>query len=245
MPNIRFWEIDFLRGIAVALMIIFNYAFALHFFAVFSLAMPDNFLFWFAFPRFIGAIFIFLAGVSLVISYNRAKKASVNLPRKYTLRGARIFALGMLITAATYIFLPRLAVFFGILHLIGISIVLAFPLVAHKNLSLLLGIAIIMTGIALSFATFDFSWLLWAGFMPSNFQALDYFPLVPWFGVMLLGVFLGNNLYGKERAFRIADLSRAWGARGFCLLGRHSLVVYFAHIPFLILLLYSLGFRVL
>ncbi len=72
--------------------------------------------------------------------------------------------------------------------------------------------------------------------------SVDYFPVFPWFGVFLIGIFLGNVLYPKyERRIQIPDLSRFFVVRFFCFLGRHSLTIYLLHQPILILLLYVLG----
>ena len=67
----RFWEIDFFRGSAVILMIIFNYAFALRYFGIYDVDL--GFLFWWLFPRLIAGAFIFIAGLSLAVSYSRLK----------------------------------------------------------------------------------------------------------------------------------------------------------------------------
>ena len=66
--------------------------------------------------------------------------------------------------------------------------------------------------------------------MPENFYALDYFPLLPWFGVVLIGVFLGNSLYqNNKRMFAVKDHSRFIVSRMFCFLGRYSLIIYLLH----------------
>lgn len=241
----RFWEIDFFRGAAVILMIFFNYSFALNFFGIFSL-FRESFIFWFAFPRFIGAMFIFIMGVSLVISHAHAKKRGINLLRKYVMRGLKIIMLGVVITGATYLFFPRLTVFFGILHLIGLSIILSFPFVGRKKTSLILGIGFSVIGLFATAITVDFPWLIWLGIAPVNFLTFDYFPILPWFGVALLGIFAGNILYGKgKQKFVIADKSKYPIFVQCAFLGRHPLIIYFLHIPALIAILYALGFGVL
>src|SRR3989338_3723545 len=115
----RLWEIDFLRGFAVVLMVFFNYAFALRFLGVYS--MSAGWLFWFLFPRIIAGMFIFLVGVSLTLSHSKAKGTKkTEAKAKYIFRGAKILGYGMLATLATWLYLKQGFVVFGILHLIGI-----------------------------------------------------------------------------------------------------------------------------
>jgi uncharacterized membrane protein len=240
----RYWEIDFLRGLALVLMLVFNYAYALALFNIYS--VRGGWLFWFLFPHVIGAMFVFLVGVSFTISYSKLKKKGTrDVYKKYLLRGSKIFGLGLLITLVTWIFARDATIFFGVLHLIGISVMLAPLFRKFTKTNLWLGLLLIAVGIYLRNLSVSYPvsypWLLWLGLMPENFQTLDYFPLLPWFGVVLLGIFAGNTLYAKgKRMFRIREMSH--GAGLLCFLGRHSLIIYLLHQPVLIAILYALGF---
>jgi len=235
--NKRFWEIDFLRGIAVIMMIIFHILFDLNYFSVHYSDLWSGF--WFFFGRITALIFIFLVGISLTLSYARAKKRKINLPAKYIKRGLRVFGFGLLITLATFLLLKEGTIFFGVLHFIGVAIILAYPFLKYTKENLMLGIIFIIAGFSFSATFADFPWLLWLGFVPENFYMLDYFPILPWFGVVLLGLFAGNMLYKNyKRVFRIRDLSSFFPIRQLCFIGRHSLVIYLLHQPILIGLLY-------
>jgi len=230
----RFYEIDALRGIAVVMMIIFHFLFDLDFFGVSSFNLEKGF--WLVFARITAVIFIFLVGLSLTISYSKAERLGKASFKKYLKRGLKIFGFGLIISLITFILFPKWVIIFGILHFIGLSIILAYPIVKQKGnknwLNLLLGIAVIVAGVFLSRLSFDFSYLLWLGLMPSELYTFDYFPLLPWFGVVLLGIFLGNLLYKDKRLFKIPRLkSRA--IPFFCFLGRHSLFIYLLHQPVL------------
>ncbi len=250
----RFWEIDSLRGIAIVLMITFHAAFDLAYFGVYKPEIENlwfsiyenigfhnlGWLFWFVFPRAIASVFIILTGVSATISYNR----SDDFENKYVPRGIRIFSLGMLITLITASLLPKGTILFGILHFIGISTILSVPFVKMRRENLLLGISIILAGAYLQTLRFDFPWLLWLGFMPENFYTFDYFPLLPWFGFTLVGISIGNNFYTKaKRNFKIPDISGKTKLLRF--LGRNSLLIYLAHQPVIMLILYLLGVKLL
>ncbi|MBI4177537.1 MAG: DUF1624 domain-containing protein [Candidatus Aenigmarchaeota archaeon] len=221
----RFFEIDAARGAAVVLMILFHAAFDANYFGVYRLDL--GWVFWFLFPRLIASVFIILAGVSLTLNYNSSKKG---FEKRIFRRGMVIFSFGLVITAITYLFLPKGAIFFGILHFMGISAIMAIPLVKMRKKALLLGIASLLAGGYLQTVDVNFPWLLWLGLMPENFYTFDYFPIFPWFGLMLSGIFAGNKFYaGGRRKFKIKERP----ARLLTFLGRNSLVIYLVHQPLL------------
>lgn len=246
MPKVqkRFWEIDILRGIAIILMVIFNYSFALSYLNIYT--FDGGWTYWVLFPRFVAAMFIFLAGLSLTLFYNQIKsRKPKEVCKKIFSRGLKIFCLGILITIVTFITFPQAFVIFGILHLIGVSLILGSFFLRFRKLNLLLGISLIALGIYLQTLRFDFSWLLWLGFVPKNFFTFDYFPIFPWFGVTLLGIFFGNLLYSYgKRQFKVRELSDSIIIKSLSFLGRHSLIIYLIHQPILILVLLMLGFHI-
>lgn len=240
--NKRFWEVDSLRGIAILMMVIFHLIFDLYYFAIYGFNVHSGFLWWFA--RVTAFIFIFLVGVSLSLSYSRTilGYGQRNLFLKYLKRGLKIFGYGLLITIVTWIFIGNGFIVFGILHLIGIAIILEYPFLKYRYANLFLGIAFIIAGIYLMSFRFDFNALLWLGFIPYNFYTVDYFPLLPWLGVVSLGIFTGDILYPNyKRHFNIPDLSNYMLFRILGFLGRHSLLIYLIHQPILILILLILA----
>jgi uncharacterized membrane protein len=185
-------------------------------------------------------MFIILVGISLTLSYNRVKNklTKKQLQLKYLKRGLTIFGLGLLITLVTWIYLVEGFVVFGALHCIGISIILAYPFLRFHYANLILGIILIFAGIVLKTLTFDFYWLVWLGFTPTHFTTIDYFPLLPWFGVVLVGIFISNTLYPNlKRRFSLKDHSEVLFVRFLCFLGRHSLIIYLIHQPIILLII--------
>ncbi len=238
----RFWEIDALRGIAIAMMLLSNAITDLQFFnAPFA---PAGAL-WFWFARITAFIFVFLVGVSLTLSYSRTSQQTGSPPfSKYLKRGAKIFSWGLAITAVTWIFIPSGFVVFGVLHLIGVSIPLAYFFLKEKAAywALLLALLFIAAGIWLQGISFGFNWLLWLGFIPAGFYTVDYLPLLPWLGVVLLGLFFGNMLYPDyRRKFSLPKLSKISAVRLLGFLGRHSLFIYLLHQPIILVILALLG----
>ena len=222
----RFWEIDALRGFAIILMVIFNYSFALSFLGIYTLNAGSEY--WWLFPRLIAGIFIFLVGISLSISRRRQY-------RHFFKRGLWIFSLGLLATLATWLYVGQGFVVFGILHLIGLSVILAPLFFRLGRWNVAIGLILFVFGFYLNSLTFAHPWLLWLGLVPSGFFTIDYFPLLPWFGFVLIGLAVGNRLYPKaKRSFSFPDLSRTNIIKQLSFLGRHSLLIYVVHQPLLI-----------
>ncbi len=240
MRKQRFWEIDLLRGLAIIKMVIYNYSFALFYLGIYTFREGMSF------PGWAAAVFIFLVGLSLTISYSRVKnKKPREIYKKYFSRGLKVFGYGILITIITFLTFPEAFIIFGILHLIGVSVILGQFFLNFKKLNLFLGLLIIILGFYLKNFRFSFSWLLWLGFIPQYIYTFDYFPILPWFGFALIGIFFGNWLYKDgKRGFKIKDLSNYSIVRFLTFLGRKSLIIYLVHQPILVTLLLILGFKV-
>ena len=229
----RFWEIDSLRGAAIVMMVISNLVTDLLYFRLYD---PGSlYSLWSLFAYATATLFILLVGVSLTLSRSQVRK---NVWRYNAMRGLKIFCWGLAITAVTYLLMKEGYILFGVLHLIGMAVMISTPFLNHRELNLWLGAAAIAAGIMLKSFSFDFSWLLWLGFMPNGFYSVDYFPLIPWFGVVLIGIFLGNSLYPKgKRLMHIGECKNTL-CRILSLLGRNSLKIYLIHQPILIGFLY-------
>ncbi|NYT01391.1 MAG: DUF1624 domain-containing protein [Methanosarcinales archaeon] len=236
----RFWEVDLLRGLAVLCMVAFHLLFDLDYFqGGYQLTDRDLLL-----GKASASTFLFLVGLSLSLSCSRARILRGRCPfPRYLARGARIFALGMGITLATWIYPGEGVIIFGILHLIGLSIILACPFLAWPHparpwICLAAALAVGAMGLHVDRMTVDFPWLLWLGLAPRGFFTLDYFPLLPWFALVLLGLWAGELAYpGYRRRIPLPDLTPGPGARWLVLPGRHPLAIYLVHQPLLIALL--------
>ncbi len=221
------------------MMIIFHIFYDLNYFGVEKINLGIGF--WLVFERIIVTTFILLVGISLTLSYSRIKKRKRGwkLFQKYLFRGLKIFSWGLIITLITWLFLKRGFIIFGVLHSIGVSIILAYPFLKSRFLNLLLAIVFILVGMYIANFFVDTYWFIWLGLKPYYFYTVDYLPIFPWFGVVLFGLFLGNLLYpnGKRR-LKISDFSRFSLVKLFCFLGRNSLLIYLIHQPILVIFLY-------
>jgi uncharacterized membrane protein len=236
---VRFWEIDFLRGIAIIMMIFFHFLYDLNYLDILNLSLYTGYFLIYVY--IIGISFFLLVGISLTLSYSKVKNSLTKseLRLKYLIRGLKIFFLGLLITLITYVYLDEGFVIFGVLHCIGISIIIAYPFLKFCYFNLLFGLFLIVFGLILKNLTFNFYWFIWLGFRPEIFYTIDYFPLLPWFGIILIGIFFGNMFYSNRiRRFKLIDLSRNFIIKFFVYLGEHSLIIYFIHQPIILFILY-------
>jgi uncharacterized membrane protein len=242
----RLWEVDTLRGIAIVLMICYHFMWDLNFFGVYRTDILGTA--WQTFARSIATLFLLVLGVSLTLSYTayRRKTGHTAPFQKYLLRGLQVFGLGLLITIGTYFFVGDQFVIFGILHLLGASIIAAYPFlghVSHKWVSLVAGLVIIGLGIYLDTLVVDHPWLIWLGVKQASRGMVDYYPFFPWFGIALLGVFAGYTFYPEgQLRFSLPPLSDIAPVRGLRFLGRHSLLIYLVHQPLIIGLFFGLGY---
>lgn len=184
--------------------------------------------------KLICCTFIVLAGISSRFSRSNLK------------RGLQTLGCGLLISLGTWFAMPELMIWFGILHFLGVSMLL-FPLLRPllDKLPPFAGIAVCLAlfgitwgvpsgvigvpgalSIALPPALYDNPWLLPLGF---GGMGADYFPLLPWFFLFLAGTYLGVPFaQGDAPEFFYRPHSRFLST-----LGRKSLLIYMLHQPVL------------
>jgi len=231
----RFPELDALRGIAVWMMVTYHLLFDLTYFYDFAIPIYDGG--WRIFARSAAALFLLLVGICFVISWERSP-----IYKKYFRRGLIIFCGGMLISLVTYFIAPHAYVRFGILHLIGVSALLQPFFVRLKQWNLPLGFFIIFLSLSIFLrgsetrATIPAFLGLPLGLTPPA-SSLDYFPLFPWLGVILIGMSIGKMLYIPSRRLFLRTFDQVPFPRLLLWSGKRSLWIYFLHQPILFALL--------
>ncbi|KAB1081556.1 heparan-alpha-glucosaminide N-acetyltransferase [Methylobacterium soli] len=185
----------------------------------------------------IAGAFLLLVGIGLVLMNGHGVRARPTLLRLLRIGGA-----ALLITAATLLAFPDSYIFFGILHCIAVSSLLALP-------SLFLPVALTALAAALVIAAphlvahplLDAPALFFLGVGARAPQTNDYVPLFPWFGLVLAGVALGRlGLPALARARLGAWRPAGRPGRLATWAGRHSLAIYLVHQPLLLALLAGL-----
>jgi uncharacterized membrane protein len=242
----RFWEVDSWRGVAIITMIIFHLVYDLRAYGGMPIVLHQGF--WFYFQRFTAISFIALSGVSVVLSYSRALAArgsAEGMAWKIVRRGLHVLGIGLIFTVVM-----RVGGFgridFGVLHLIGTSIICSIPFLNSRRLTLATVAALYALSYALKFmgvqAPAGVYWLAPLGIEPPDYFYADYFPFLHWFAVFLIGVYLGNALYQNgARKWALPNFEAVFPFSFLQLLGRHSLVIYVIHQPILIGLLLLTG----
>ncbi|HAL65230.1 MAG TPA: hypothetical protein DCP10_06665 [Bacteroidales bacterium] len=218
---IRIWEIDFLRGIAILLMVFFHLIYDLNVFFKLPVVYQEGIVYYTG--KVAASLFITIAGLSCYLSSNNLK------------RGLVLIGLGLMITLVTFIAVPGSNIVFGILHFLGVSI-LAYRF--FRNLTawklLALGTFIIVAGPYVSGVNMPNNFLVPLGLFENNFSSSDYYPLIPWFGLFLYGMALFKLKYREKKSLFNFDLSNNLIA----LSGRHALLIYLVHQPVILGILY-------
>lgn len=188
----------------------------------------------------IAGSFLVLVGIGLVLMNGDGMRW-----RAYALRLARIAAAALAITVATAWLFPESYIFFGVLHCIAVSSVLALPfLVLPPLVTAAAAAAVIAAPFVLHLVphvpVLDEPGLMFLGLAGRLPDTNDWVPVFPWFGAVLAGValarwglpaFVGSRL-GRWRAGTPAGRLAAWA-------GRHSLALYLVHQPVLLAVLYG------
>ena len=232
----RFIEIDMLRGLAIIFMIFGHFLWDLDYFGL----MPMNNGIYNVLKVTIQPLFFLLVGISLVLGKKKIESMTLKDEKKYykrlIFRGLKILGLGMIFTILTLFFIPEKPIFFGVLHCIGLSVILSAPFLKYRKYNLLFVVIILFTSLIVAGYNIENPTIfhLALGLHQTNIGSytIDYFPLLPWFGICLLGVIIGDCLYsGNERKFKIPDLSRYRPIKIFQWCGQHSLIIYLIHQP--------------
>jgi uncharacterized membrane protein len=228
--------IDCVRGLALVGMAIYHLGWDL---ADFRLAPP-----WLPFTpqmrlfsHIVASAFLVLVGVSLALAHRKRFNS-----RAFWRRFAIVAGAAALVTAGSFVFAPSEPITFGILHCIAVASLFAAPFVnAPAWASFAMGFAAIAAPWLGSSTLFDPPWLLWLGLGEALPNTLDWRPLLPWAGVVFLGLGVAR-LPGVLNGLTSPKRWRAGSApsRAICFAGRHSLPIYLVHQPILIGLLAAL-----
>jgi uncharacterized membrane protein len=149
---------------------------------------------------------------------------------KWHLVRRRFYKIGgwaMVITVVTYILFPGKFIYFGVLHCIAVSSVVGVLFVRRPKLSLLLCLILVISDLVFEPKLLPLS--DWFGTTP-----MDYVPFYPWFGIVLLGIYLESINFHK------IPVRKGWFVTSLAAMGRHSLKIYILHRPIIFGMIYFL-----
>lgn len=185
------------------------------------------------FAQTLRILFILISGTCATLSANSFK------------RGIYVFGCGLLISYGTifaevFLGLRGIRIWFGVLHMLGISMML-YPLFRKLPAWLLAVFGLSFAALGFWFQSVNISvpWLFPLGLRAENtYTGSDYFPLFPNFGWFLIGSALGKILYQNRQSRFPRARSTALPIRLMSFMGRHSLVIYLLHQPLILCLYY-------
>jgi|TARA_Y100000310_G_scaffold142197_1_gene141654 uncharacterized membrane protein len=204
------------------MMLVLNFVTDLNHFGIMNTETGDQ---WWWMARIAASLFVGISGVSYFLAHRLEYDFT-----KTSGRTKRLIFWAFVITIITYIFEPSAYVRFGVLHLLALASIVAFPVARKPEFAL--GIGLILLIIPLS----SNSNLVWLGLRETGFIAVDYFPLNPWLGIFFIGLALASRIYPEGKPLIEIQWPEKW-----LWFGRNTLTIYVIHQPILIGLLVLTG----
>jgi len=232
----RYELLDAYRGLTILSMIGYHFSY-------------DVFILYRRYPGWLSNPFGYIWQQSICISFILICGLCASFSRNLWKRGILLNLCGLIITVVTVVFSPQAAVYFGILNLLGCSLLLLIPfkkIVNEKTWLLTAVISVFLfvlfrnvtkgyLGIgdtilyAVTFALYKIKWLVPFGFPYAGFYSSDYFPILPWFFLFLTGYCFSFYLKKAEWLKRLLEPKIPF----FSWFGKHSLIIYMIHQPVL------------
>jgi len=215
----RIWELDFLRGFAVACMIVIHACDFMTRFGNANIVFPSAI--WYVY-QYGGSLFILLSGVCIRFSRSSFK------------RGLIVFLAGVFLALSSYLVyysgieMATILMRFNILNLIGLCMMI-YPLLKKipKPVLVVIGIGILIAGYYVSEHMIVESLYLYPlGFRPGTFSDYEWRPILPNLGYFMMGMVIGPLIYKEKKSLIPKITEKTPVINIFCLIGRNSLQVY-------------------
>ena len=226
--------LDAIRGVAIINMVLFHFLYSATY--IFNLNMGfdiDKATLW---QRFISMTFIIVSGVCSDLTKDK------NLVKN----GIKLVIIGEIITLITYTFIRKETIRFGILSLLGTSMIIMYlirdRIKYNKTLLIIIlliyfitfnipnGYIKIIKPLYLSKNIYEYN-IYMLGLPSKTFYSSDYFPLIPHFFLYLFGNLL-SRLFKKHDLYRI-NIKNNFLSK----IGKRSLLIYLLHQVVILILL--------
>lgn len=229
----RVHMLDILRGAAVLGMVLHHALFSYEIIFGTHIGIFDTEAFLAVQLLFV-SVFLLVSGICTNYSRNVLK------------RGVIVFGAALIITFATCVVLPAIGItglniYFGILHMFGLSMILyALLRKLFEKIPPAVGIIVFTVLFALYYAFYrtgpesDTWWLMIFGVLPRGISYGDYYPLFPFFFMFIVGTYVGK--YVKAHRFPEWFYSSRCVPLELC--GKYALWIYVLHQPIIFGILY-------
>lgn len=231
----RYHTIDAIRAAAVISMVLYHLYY-------------DIFCLFGGHPEYCFLTPIYLWERSICITFIIISGVSLNFSRHGYRRGLIVAGCAMAVTLVTYVMFPEEAIWFGVLHLLSVSMLLTTAIRPLLNkLKPIVGMIVFFVLFMLCYgipnrhiglfsyplirlpaALYQYKWLSVVGFLSGDYYSMDYFPILPWVFLFLFGYFLWRFI--KEKGFDTVFYKKI---PVLDFIGRHSLLIYMLHQPIL------------
>lgn len=231
-PAVRFARIDVLRGLAMVWMAGFHLCFDLNHFGL--LEPRQNFYrdpFWLNQRTVIVTLFLLCVGLGQAVALRAEATGGLasRFSPRFWRRWLQVAACALAVTLGSALMFPKSWIGFGVLHGIAVMLILA-RLAAPLGTGLWpLAVGALLLPQLWRHPFFDEPYAHWVGLVTRKPITEDWVPVLPWVGVVLIGLALGRWLLGRRRSWLAGAVPRVTAP--LALLGRWPLSFYMLHQP--------------
>ena len=232
----RYQWLDILRGIAVVLMILFHLNYTLvNIFEVYVLDFSE--IFWYVLGKIAAILFICISGISFFLAEQKYKR---DIMKKYVWVSSILWCIALGISIGTYFLIPEEYIRFGIIHFFAFSFLLLLVFRYLRYWNICIWTLIIIYGVYfIPVVNIEYLYLLWYRY--PGFSSADFYPLFPYFWVILLW-YSSWLLLEKYNLFGILHIKRELTSLEWWLeyIWKRSLLLYLIHQLIIIVMIYTL-----
>lgn len=233
--------LDYIRGTAFILMLIFHIFIFLKLFSNLDINFNNDLLVLIGFiARY---LFVILFGLSLYLS-DKYKNDYQEYKKKYLKKIILLFISAIYITIFTYFILPDQFVYFGILHFMCLSMILLFYFINNYDALLMLFTILILLAIYNNnYNIYNITDNIFEGILGLGFykRSMDHFKLLKWLPIVIAGILLGHlsdkynlleNTNTNTNTNQILSILKY--------IGSNTLILYNIHFPIIYIVIYYL-----
>ena len=238
----RYDTIDFLKGIAIILMVIFHVFYFPNVYGYTEFKWDTPLLKIIA--KIAQFIFITTAGINLYLAYHHKLEKDkienivenkIEYVKKHLSRTSKLIIIAILISISSYFVFGNMFVKFGILHFMAVSSLILLPFIdSQKILAFIIFIVLVLKYLANNYQSIFYiippKLAFISGFY-NSYGSIDHFPLVPWLAVMCIGLLAGKVIINSDNKNLLLDDKDQKNIinEGIKWTGKNSLEIYVVH----------------